>query len=180
MTDEPANDHTLFRIITVFSTLSVLSIGGANTVIPEMHREVVSVHHWVTGSQFADCFAISQAAPGPSMLIVALLGYGAKGWLGGLLATIAMIVPAALLMYFITRVWQNAEESRWRIILQRGMAPITVGLVFASSYLIAHEADHSWKGVLITAAAAWILTATKVNPLIVMTIAGILGAVGWV
>ena len=72
------NATTLIRIILLFSSLSILSIGGGNTVLPEMHPKSVNDYHWLTDSQFADIFAISQAAPGPSILIVTLVGYKAR------------------------------------------------------------------------------------------------------
>ena len=70
--------ETLLRILLLFSSLSLLSIGGGNTVLPEMHTKSVVDYHWLTDSQFADVFAISQAAPGPSILIVTLIAYFAS------------------------------------------------------------------------------------------------------
>jgi chromate transporter len=75
--------ETLLRILLLFSSLSLLSIGGGNTVLPEMHTKSVVDYHWLTDSQFADVFAISQAAPGPSILIVTLIGYKAGLSAGG-------------------------------------------------------------------------------------------------
>ena len=68
---------TYLALMGMFGSLSLLSIGGGNTVLPEMHLRAVSGQHWMTNSQFADIFSISQAAPGPSILIVALVGYAA-------------------------------------------------------------------------------------------------------
>ncbi len=68
---------TYLSLMGLFGSLSLLSIGGGNTVLPEMHLRAVSGYHWLTNSQFADIFSISQAAPGPSILIVALVGYAA-------------------------------------------------------------------------------------------------------
>jgi len=108
---------TYLALMGMFGSLSLLSIGGGNTVLPEMHLRAVSGQHWLTNSQFADIFSISQAAPGPSILIVALVGYAAGlavagvagGIAGGLLATVAMVIPAATLMYLITVSWQKAQ-----------------------------------------------------------------------
>lgn len=169
----------LLAVVAVFATLSILSIGGGNTVLPEMQREAVNVHGWLTNSQFADCFAIAQAAPGPSILIVTMLGYAAAGIPGALLASVFMILPAALLMYLVTRLWQHAEKSTWRLVMQKGMAPIAVGLVFASGFLIARAADHNWLAYIATGVSTYVLTATKINPLIVMAVAGGMGAMGW-
>ena len=83
---------TLVQIFFLFSSLSLLSIGGGNSVLPEMHRQSVGTYDWLTDNQFADVFAISQAGPGPSILIVTLIGYKAAGILAGVLATIAPLL----------------------------------------------------------------------------------------
>jgi chromate transporter len=173
----------LWKIVTLFGMLSILSIGGGNTVLPEMHRQAVS-YGWLDGKQFADLFAISQAAPGPSVLIVTLIGYkaggeGLGGLIGALLATIAMVLPAGLLVYLTARFWNSAKEANWRRAVEKGFAPLTVGLVLASGVIVARSADHSYREWALTAAATVIFTTTKVNPLVVVGIAGFVGWLGW-
>lgn len=172
--------RTLVQIFIVFSSLSLLSIGGGNSVLPEMHRKVVFDHHWLTDSQFADVFAISQAAPGPSILIVTLIGYKAGGVIGALIATIAMMLPAGILVYLVTCFWQHAENSPLRKAIERGFAPLTVGLVLASAYIMGRAADHDWRAYLLTGLCTVVFVFTKTNPLIVVAIAGLLGYLGWV
>ncbi len=83
-----------------------------------MHLDAVKQFHWLSDGQFADIFAISQAAPGPSILIVTLIGYAAAGVLGAIVATVAMIVPAGALVYFTARFWNAAKDPNggkpWR------------------------------------------------------------------
>ncbi|HEY8900458.1 MAG TPA: chromate transporter [Chthoniobacterales bacterium] len=172
--------NTLLRLILVFGSLSALSIGGGNTVLPQMHLDAVRNYHWITDRQFADLFAISQAAPGPSILIVTLIGYAAAGWGGALVATIAMIVPAGALVYFAARFWNSAKEAAWRHAVEKGFAPLTVGLVLASGVIVAKSADHGYRQWALTAVATVIFTCTKTNPLIVVGVAGVLGWLGWV
>jgi chromate transporter len=94
---------TYLQLVVLFGSLSLMSFGGGNAVLPEMHLRSVHQHHWLTDTQFADLFSISQTAPGPSILIVGMVGYAAGlpvggvwgGILGGVLATAAMVVPAA-------------------------------------------------------------------------------------
>ena len=136
-------------LLAMFSTLSLLSIGGGNTVLPQMHLEAVKGQHWLTDSQFAGIFSISQAAPGPSILIVTLVGYAAGltvggvsgGILGGIAATAAMIIPAAALVFVLTRFWQKAQKSRLRHAVEKGFAPLTVGLILATSLVMSRAAD---------------------------------------
>ena len=166
---------TILHLITLFGTLSVLSIGGGNTVLPEMQLQAVNQYHWLSGRQFADLFAISQAAPGPSVLIVTLIGYAAAGWVGALIATAAMIIPAGLLVYFTARFWNSAKDAKWRKAVERGFAPLTVGLVMASGVIVAKSADHGYREWALTAVATVIFTCTKTNPLIVVGAAGLIG-----
>lgn len=179
---------TYLSLIALFGTLSLLSIGGGNTVLPEMHLRAVGEYHWLTDGQFADIFSISQAAPGPSILIVSLVGYGAGleaagvlgGVIGGVVATVAMILPAALLMYLVTLSWEKAQTSKWRIAVEKGFAPLTVGLILATSLVMSRAADHDWRAYLMTAVATVIFVRTNTNPLIVVGAAALLGYLGFV
>jgi chromate transporter len=178
--------NTYVQLVTMFGTLSLLSIGGGNAVLPEMHLRAVRGAHWLTNSQFADIFSISQAAPGPSILIVTLVGYAAGlrtggvlgGIVGGVIATAAMIIPAATLVYALTRFWQKAEKSRLRYAVEKGFAPLTVGLILATSLVMSRAADHDWRTYLLTGACTLIFIFSKVNPLIVVLTAGLIGYLG--
>ena len=177
MKDEGLN---LIHILLLFSSLSLLSIGGGNSVIPEMHHKTVESYRWMSDKQFADIFAISQAAPGPSILIVTLVGYKAAGFFGGVLATVAMMFPAAALVYLVTQFWQRAEKSPLRKAVEKGFAPLTVGLVLASGFVMAQAADHDWRAYILTAICTGICTFTKLNPLFIVGAAGFIGYMGWV
>ena len=170
---------TWLQIILLFGSLSVLSVGGGNSVLPEMHQRSVNEYHWLTDNQFADVFAISQAAPGPSILIVTLIGYKAAGVFGAFLATAAVIVPAGVLVYLISRFWEHAARSPVRMAIEKGFAPLTVGLVLGTAYVLGRSTDHDWRSYLLTAVCAAVFIFTKVNPLIVVGIAGLAGLLGW-
>jgi chromate transporter len=177
---------TYLQLVILFGSLSLMSIGGGNAVLPEMHLRSVSQDHWLTNAQFADLFSISQTAPGPSILIVGMVGYAAGlpvggvmgGVLGGVIATAAMVIPAASLVYGITLFWQKAEQSKWRIAVEKGFAPLTVGLILASSLVMSRAADHDWKAYLLTAVCTLIFVRTKLNPLLIVAAAGVIGYFG--
>lgn len=177
---------TYLQLITLFGSLSLMSIGGGNAVLPDMHLRSVQQHHWLNNTQFADLFSISQTAPGPSILIVGMIGYAAGlpvggvlgGIIGGFVATAAMVIPAASLVYAITLFWQRAQESKWRIAVEKGFAPLTVGLILASSLVMSRAADHDWRAYLLTAACTLIFVRTKINPLIIVAVAGVIGYLG--
>jgi chromate transporter len=177
---------TYLQLVSLFGMLSLLSIGGGNAVLPEMHLRAVHGQHWLTDSQFADVFSISQTAPGPSILIVSMIGYAAGlqvdgvlgGIVGGVIATVSMVVPAASLMYVVTLFWQKAQKSKWRIAVEKGFAPLTVGLILATSLVMSRAADHDWRAYLLTGVCTLIFIRTKLNPLIVVAIAGVIGYFG--
>ena len=109
--------------------MSLFAVGGANSAIPEMHRIAVDVQHWMTDKQFADMFAISQLSPGPNVLIVTLIGYSVAGIAGALAATLAMCGPTAILAYYVSRLLQRLEHSRWPAIIQAALVPLSIGLM---------------------------------------------------
>jgi chromate transporter len=98
--------------------------------------------------------------------------------LGGVIATAAMVIPAASLVYAITLFWQKAEQSNWRIAVEKGFAPLTVGLILASSLVMSRAADHDWKAYSLTAICTLIFVRTKLNPLFVVAVAGVIGYFG--
>jgi len=177
---------TYLQLALVFGGLSLMSIGGGNVVLPEMHMRAVRDHRWLSDSQFADIFAISQAAPGPSILIVTLVGYAAGrevggvpgAIVGGLVATAAMVIPAAGVVFVVTQFWQRAQRSRWRIAVEKGFAPMTVGLILATSLVMSRTADHDWRAYVLTAVCTLIFVFTELNPLLVVAIAGVIGYFG--
>ena len=170
----------LLELTAQFLLLSMLSIGGANAIIPEIHRRVVDLEHWMTDADFAQIFALSQAAPGPNVLIVSLVGWKVAGVLGGVVALLAMCGPSSLLTYGVAHAWERWRDAPWRIAVQRGLAPVTVGLILASGYILTRAADHSWSAYAITGATLLASLTTRLHPLWMLGAAAVLGALGLV
>ena len=170
----------ILQLAAQLALLSLLSFGGVNVVLPDAHRFVVEAHHWITDQQFADFFAIAQAAPGPNFLMFALIGWQVGGLIGALAATLAIAVPAGTLAYVVGGLWQRFRDKPWRRCMQTGLAPITIGLVFSSGYVLSTAADHDWVTFGITAATVVITLATEINPLWLFAVAGLLGVIGLV
>jgi chromate transporter len=171
----------LVTIAARFTVLSLVAVGGVSSVLPEIHRVVVQVHGWMTDAQFTQMFAIAQASPGPNMLIVALVGWHVAGLPGALVATAAICAPSCTLSYFVARIWDRFRGAPWRRAAETGLAPITVGLVLATGWLVARGAqDASWVALGITAAVVAVMTLTRVNPLWLFAAAGTLGLLGLV
>jgi chromate transporter len=172
--------QVLLELIAQFLLLSILSIGGANAIIPEMHRRAVDVQHWMTDADFAQLFALSQAAPGPNVLIVSLIGWKVAGLAGGVVAMLAMSGPSSVLTYAVAHAWERFRDAPWRIAIQQGLAPVTVGLILASGYVLTRTADHSWVAYALTGVTLFLGLVTPLHPLWFLGVAAIIGAFGWV
>jgi len=177
--DEAMNNNPLIPLFGYFSLLSLFAVGGANAAIPEMHRIAVEVMHWMSDRQFADSFAIAQVSPGPNVIIVTLIGYHVAGLAGAAVATAAMCGPTCLLAFLVARTWDRFKGARWRIAIQAGLVPVSLGLIAASAFVLARTADHNIYAGLITAVTALVGFATRVNPLWIFAAGGILGLSGW-
>ena len=171
---------TLGTLAAHFALLSLFAIGGAMAVVPEMHRQAVDVSHWMTDRQFADLFAIGQAAPGPNIIVVTLIGYQAAGIPGALVATFAMCGPTCVITYYVSRTFDRFKHAHWRIVLQAGLVPVSVGLFAAGVFVIARAADRNLAAVAITLATAAVAYWTRFNPLWLFALAGTLGYLGFV
>jgi chromate transporter len=169
---------TLVTLAVQFSGLSLVAFGGANAVIPEIHRQAVDVQHWMTNQDFAALFAIAQAAPGPNFLVTTLVGWKAAGLLGALTATAAMCLPSCLLTFGVARVWDRYRDTPWRAAIGAGLAPVTVGFVFSSAFVLVKAADADWRLAIVTAISAGVAFFTKLNPLWCLGAAAALGVFG--
>ena len=120
---------TLLTLAGYFALMSLFAIGGANAAVPEMHRLAVEVERWMTERQFTDLFAIAQVTPGPNVIIVTLIGYHVAGLPGALVATLAMCGPTCVFAFFVGQVWDRFKDAPWRIVIQAGLVPISIGLL---------------------------------------------------
>jgi chromate transporter len=158
---------TLLQIAATFSLLSLLAFGGGAAVLPDMQRQAVQVHHWISSREFLDMFALSRAVP-PGSLIVVLIGQKAAGILGGLAALLAMFGPSSLLAFGVARVWHRAGGAAWRETLEQALAPVSIGLTIASGIALARSTEHGWLAYGVTAITTLLLTFTRLHPLAVM------------
>ena len=169
---------TLVSLALIFAQLSVLAFGGGNTILPEMQRQVVEVHQWMTAVEFSSLFALGQAAPGPNLMVVTLVGWHVAGWQGMLVTTIAKFGPSSVLTMIALGLWERFKEKSWRGVVQAGLFPMTAGLMSASAALITEASVHSWMLGAITAAAALLATLTRWHPLLLL-LGGSLAGLAW-
>lgn len=174
------NGGTLTTLAFHFAVLSLFAIGGANAAIPEMQRLAVEVEGWMSNRQFADMFAIAQLAPGPNVIIVTLIGYHVAGISGAVVTTVAMCGPTSVLTYYVGRVWERFRNARWRIAIQAGLVPVSIGLIAASAWVLALAADHNWVATAITFVTMIVAYFTRLNPLWLFAAAALIGLFGYV
>ncbi len=158
---------TLLQIAAMFSLLSLLAFGGGAAVLPDMQRQAVQVHHWLTSGEFLDMFALSRAIP-PGSLIVVLIGQKAAGIAGGLVALLAMFGPSSLLAFGVAKLWHRTGGAAWRETLEKALAPVSVGLTIASGIALARSTEHSWPVYAVTVGTTVLLAFTRLHPLAVM------------
>lgn len=174
-----------------FLSLSLLSVGGAIATAPEMHRYLVDQQHWLTDYQFNSSIAIAQAAPGPNILFVALLGWNVGlnagnmllGLLGMALAIIGILLPGALFTYNATRWVQRNRERRSVRAFKQGMGPVVIGLVLATGWILADShRSFSKDGPLwlLTAITVLLILKTRIHILWLLAGGALLGCLGWV
>ncbi len=169
----------LFELFLRFTTLSLLAIGGAITLTPEMHRFTVAEHGWLDDAQFTASISLAQASPGPNILFVTLIGWNAGGWAGAAATTIGILLPAATVALVAYRWTERLNALPWVRAFRTGMAPITIGLLLATGWVLA--APNAGHPVLIgvTAVTAVMVLTTRLNPLWLLgggALAGILSA----
>ena len=165
----------MLQIAFYFALLSLVSVGGMPSVMPEMQRVVVDVQGWMSAAEFTQLFAVAQAAPGPNVLVTALIGWKVAGLAGGMVALGAFCGPAAALAYSVGGFWDRMRDAPWRKVFQRALVPITVGFVFSGGYVLGTPGGLDWSNALIMGASAATLYATRLNPLWIRAAGGLLG-----
>jgi chromate transporter len=164
----------LLQLIAVFAPLSLVAVGGGNAVLPDIHRQVVTVHGWMSDTQFTDAFTLAQTVPGPNILVVSLIGWHVAGLAGAIVSVAAICGPSSLVALVVARSLASQRAAFWRQRLQAGLAPMTIGLVLASGLVLARGSDSDLLTVVLTLASALILLRTGVHPLaLIATGAGI-------
>ncbi|MFP5323108.1 MAG: chromate transporter [Gammaproteobacteria bacterium] len=182
-----------------FASLSLLAVGGAITTAPDMHRYLVDGQGWLSDEQFSASIALSQAAPGPNVLFVALLGWnvglnaaggpaaGLTAWwmalLGVLVSMSATLLPSSVLTYAATRWAHRNRELRSVRAFKAGMAPIVIALLVATGWLLSAAHDQparDWPLWLLTAASVLLVWKTRLHLLWLIAAGGCLGAAGLV
>ena len=164
----------------VCAQLSIVMVGGVIPILPELQRQVVDVHRWMNGAEFSALFGLAQAAPGPTVLVITLLGWRIAGLPGALAGTIAILLPAGTLTWFVSGAWHRFRDRPWRRRVQAGLVPVTVGLVMAASALLAVATTTNWVAGLLSAGIGIAALRTTWHPLLLLAAGAAAGAIGLV
>lgn len=174
----------LFGLFTHFLVLSLLAVGGAITTVPDMHRYIVADHHWLTDAQFTASIAIAQAAPGPNVLFVAVLGWNVAGPLGAFATMTGILVPSTVLSLWATRWGARRRETRFVRAFTAGLAPITLGLLLATGWVLAEpflrDPAHRWGALALIAVSIGAMLRTRLSPMWLVALGSVVGALGFV
>ena len=119
-----------------------------------------------------------QLTPGPSLIIVALVGFHVAGVLGAVVAMLAMCGPTSVAAYFIGQASERFRGKIWHSAISSGLVPVTIGLIAASATVIATTADYGWSAAAVTGVTAIICYFARINPIWVFIAAAVLGLVG--
>lgn len=161
-----------------FLMLSMLAIGGAITTAPEMQRYVVGERGWLSDEQFTTSVALAQAAPGPNVLFVAVVGYNAAGLMGVLVTMAGILLPSSTLALAAMRWGSARRESRGVRAFVAGLGPLTIGLLLATGLVLAAPMRGSTGALALVLASTLVLWRWKVNPLWLITAGALVGALG--
>jgi chromate transporter len=165
----------VLQLFLEFGLLSFVAFGGATALLPEMHRVVVENHQWLDDTTFTHLYAIAQAAPGPNVLVVTLIGWKVAGVAGAIAATLAMCLPMSVLIYLLIDRWQGFAGCRWQKAVSLGVAPLAIGLIFSGATLIAQAAAFGLFGWAVVAATLFANLRTRLHPLWFIAVGGLLG-----
>jgi chromate transporter len=157
-----------------------VAVGGPSTILPGIHRYVVEVQRVMTSAEFAEIYALAQVAPGPNVMYVTLMGWRLAGWAGAAATTIPLLVPATTLTLLVGHLNERYPNALIGRAVRRGLAPITIGLMFAGATILMRAVNHDWRGYLITLLTAALVLRKAWNPLWLLAAGALAGVLGLV
>jgi chromate transporter len=174
-----AETNVVWALFLHLAVLSLMAVGGGVIALtPDIVRVVVDENHWMTADAFVECFTIAQIAPGPNMLFATLIGMRVGGLFGAVTATVALVVPPALLVVAALHVGGRVKTGRWGAICRSALVPISVGMMAAACWGLIETSTRSVAQAVLLVGFVVVLVRTRINPLILIVCGGVLGALG--
>lgn len=169
------------KIIDSFYRAGSLVFGGGHVVLPLLQAEVVP-SGWLNNELFLAGYGAAQAVPGPLFTFAAYLGaamdFGPSGWIGGMLALLAVFLPSFLLVVGMLPFWDALRQKKAAQSILRGVNAAVVGLLIAALYNpVWTSGILTGQDFIIALAAFGLLVFWKVYPWLVVVLAAIAGGV---
>jgi chromate transporter len=162
-------------LIRVFAYLSILTVGGGMAAFPELKVLTVDVHHWLTFPQLIHLYSVGQMAPGPNMMMIVAIGQWVAGFAGAIVVLLSFFVPTAVLAFCMGRLWNRLAKWPWRTSIQRGLAPVSIGLLLAGCLTMAKGALTGWITAAIAVAVLATLLRSRINPALLILGGAVVG-----
>jgi len=171
----------LLQMFLHFLLMSLLSVGGAITTAPDIHRYLVGERHWLTDTQFTDSIALAQAAPGPNLLFIAVLGWNVAGPLGVVAAMSGILLPSSTIAWAVTRWGQQRPDHLAVRVFTNGLTPLTVGLLLSTGWVLSQPVLSHGRpgGVVLIGLTVAVMLRTKVSPMWLIALGAVAGAMDW-
>jgi chromate transporter len=168
--------NELLQLALLMGLLSLVAFGGGNSILPAMHTAVVTDHGWLTDQQFLTAYTLGRLAPGPGSLYVSLIGYQVAGPAGAAVATVALYLPPAVLVYAVARASDHFAEHPWKRAIERGLAPVVVGLLLAAAVQVGRLAVDGPLTAVLAASSTVLLLRTRLSAPVVVLAGGAIAA----
>lgn len=178
--------------------LSLMAIGGAIVVAPDMHRLLVDDYHWLSNSEFNSAIALAQTSPGPNLTFIPVLGWmvgihsaQSMGWahwhwvmglFGAALCLLAILLPSSVLTYAATRWAHHNREKRFVVAFRQGLLPVVIALMLSTAWLMSSHLSWSngWRAWLLSVVVALLIWRTRIHLLVFLTTGALFGTLGWI
>ena len=170
----------LVGLFIKLSLFSLIAFGGVNALLPTLYDISVNQEKWIDADTFIHYFAIAQAAPGPNLLTVTLIGWNAFGLAGALLATLAVCWPSCILIFYLQRVLANLQHIRWKKTIEYSAGALAVGLVLASAWQIAERINGNSTAYALTVFSIIFVLVSRKHPLYLIGLGALFGLLGFV
>ena len=171
---------TLISLFLKLSAFSLVAFGGINALLPTLYDLSVNQEHWINSQTFADYFAIAQAAPGPNLMTVTLIGWKVGGVIGAAVATLAIAWPSSIMIYFLQRSIMRMQDIQKQKMIQAAAGALAVGIVLSAAWGIALQINNGIAAYLLTVGTIAITLFTRWHPLYLIAIGGVLGVLGFI
>jgi chromate transporter len=167
---------SLSQLGLVFLKVGLVFLGGGFVLIPVLHRILVANLHWVNSQEFLDGIAISNLTPGPISVLATFVGYRMLGITGALTATVALFLPAAVLMFILCHQYERMKRGTKIQDFLAGVVPAVIGLIVSAAVLLSRETLHSWQSYVLSIVSLLLLIRWRLHPVFVLTFGALAGA----